>query len=477
MFRPCVRRLAPYGRVTPGVMSTLESICQCTDNPSVLERHGKDESYHECIPPSVVAFPEQVDEIQAIVRLCAEKRIPIIPYGTGTSLEGHIQALEGGITLDLGVKMNHILDENTIDMVAKVQAGVTRKQLNTSLRYSGLEFAVDPGADASLGGMVACAASGTMAMSKGTMRENTLGLEVILPDGKLAQLGGRTKKSSAGYDLTRLFVGSEGTLGIITNATLRLHPLPARIAAIVVAFDGVRQAAEAVIYLLAMCSSGVLRRCEFLDPTTIRAFNHYQNYSDESKLPERATLFIELGDATQELLFAHIEIVRDLCLEIDNHAHFNASMDPQRSQELWAARHRTYYASLALKPNGKAVVTDTCVPLSQFAQVVQETVNTVHEFNIIGPVFGHAGDGNIHAILVHSDEDDEEYMKRIHECNARIVDIALAHGGTCTGEHGVGVGKIPYLKKQYPPPTIEAMATVKRAFDPLNIMNPGKIIL
>ena len=465
-----------HNHVDDVLCSRLSRVAETSTSRAVLERHGKDESYHRCVPPEVVVYPETTEDVSAIVRLCAETRTPIIPFGTGTSLEGHIQALEGGVSIDLGAKMTGILDERVEDMSAKVQAGVTRQTLNASLRSSGFEFCVDPGADASLGGMAACGASGTMAVSIGTMRENVLGMQVVLPDGQVAEFGGNYKKSSAGYDMTRLFIGSEGTLGVITQLTVKLHPRPGALASAVVAFPsgGVHAAGDAVVNLL---SSGLpLRRCELLDATTIAAFNLYNN----DHLPEQPTLFVELADSgsSDDVLQAHLELAHEICADVSPDATITTTFnDDAAAAQLWRARHATYYAALALKkPDGRAIVTDTVVPLSHFADMVQACVDAVADFNVVGPVFGHAGDGNIHTILTYNDHDDAAYLDRLHACNDRIVSKALDFGGTISGEHGIGSGKKKYLRRQFSQATLDTMAAVKNALDPLGIMNPGKIL-
>jgi len=462
--------------VDDGLAERLSRICEVSQSSSVLARHGKDESYHECVPPELVAFPESTAEVSAVVRECAAARTAIVPYGTGTSLEGHVQAPEGGVCVDLGAKMTRIVDESVEDQAATCEAGVTRGALNRSLRSSGLEFAVDPGADASLGGMAACGASGTRAVSIGTMRENVTGLQVVLPDGRVADCGGKFRKSSAGYDLVRLFVGSEGTLGVLTECTVKLSPRPAFLASAVITFASVRLAGEAVVTLLA---SGVpLKRCELLDATTVNAFNRYNRDNDNPALPERATLFLELGDAALAVLDAHLALAKEICEFVDPDAAVASSLnDEAAAADLWKARHSTYYAALALKkPDGRAIVTDVCVPLSKFADMVEASVRFVDEYDVVGPTFGHAGDGNIHTILCYNDHDDQPYLDRLHACHHRIVDRALALGGTISGEHGVGAGKRAYLRRQYGDATIDTMATIKAAIDPLGIMNPRKIL-
>ncbi|KAJ8605991.1 hypothetical protein CTAYLR_010118 [Chrysophaeum taylorii] len=450
-------------RLTDRVASQLERICTTTTNAGVLHRHGKDESHHECVPPEAVVFPSSTAEVQAIVRACADGRVPLIAYGTGTSLEGHIQAVEGGVCVDTS-NLSSVLAENPEDFDARCEAGATRKTLNASLRHAGLAFMVDPGADASLGGMAACGASGTMAVRYGTMRENVLGLTAVVASGDACRFGGRSKKSSAGYDLTSLFVGSEGTLGIITDLTVKIHPVPPCAAAAKVGFETVRDAADSVVALL--CSGLPVQRCELLDAATIAAFNLYNRDS----LVERPTLFLEFADVSADAVARQLDLARDVVSD-GLGQDFQASTDEHQAALLWKARHSTYYAALALKPNGRAIV-----PLSAFADCVDATVQDIQASEVVGPVFGHAGDGNFHAILVYNDDDDRAYLHKLHAIHDRIVKRAIDAGGTCTGEHGVGVGKRSYLGRQFPRATLDAMAAVKAALDPLNIMNPGKIL-
>lgn len=410
--------------------------------------------------------------MQGIVQLCAEEGVAIVPFGCGTSLEGHIKAVFGGVCVDVGAKMTRILSENLEDQDVRCEAGVTRLALNRSLRHSGLQFMVDPGADATIGGMAACGASGTMAVRYGTMRENVLSLTAVLANGQIVDTGCRSRKSSAGYDLTRLLVGSEGTLGVLTEIGLRVHPVPAHIAAATVTFpSGVRCAADAVLAMLALGLP--LRRCELLDAATVAAFNRYN--AKQPDIPELATLFLELADVSPAGLEHQVDLAR-LVADENYGTNFQSSDDEAKATALWAARHSTYYAALALKPNGHAIVTDACVPLSKLADVIQATVDDVSQSNVVGPVFGHAGDGNIHCILCYNDQDDQQYLDRLYAVNSRIVARAIAAGGTCTGEHGVGVGKRSSLRAQYSSATIDTMVLIKRALDPSGVMNPGKIL-
>ena len=411
-------------------------------------------------------FPESTEEVQAIVRLCAERNVPIIPYGTGTSLEGHIAALRGGITLDLS-GMNKVLEVNPEDLDCRVQAGVTRKQLNTDLRDTGLFFPVDPGADASIGGMCATRASGTNAVRYGTMRENTLGLTVVTADGRIIKTGGRARKSSAGYDLTRLFVGSEGTLGVITEIGLRLYGVPEAISSAVCAFPTVDDAVNTVIQTIQM---GVpVARIELLDALQMKACIAYSKLEDMKEAP---TLFFEFhgSDAGVE---EQATIVGEIAAEFGGDD-FQWATRPEDRTRLWEARHNAFYAVLAAWPNTSAVVTDVCVPISRLAECISLTQDELKSKNLTSPLVGHVGDGNFHLSIMVDMEDADE-LKRAKALSEMMVEQALACGGTCTGEHGVGSGKMHYLETEHGE-ALEAMRAIKKALDPQNIMNPGKMV-
>jgi D-lactate dehydrogenase (cytochrome) len=397
-------------------------------------------------------------------------RVPLIPFGTGTSLEGHIQAIHGGVCLDLS-EMNAILQVNELDMDCRVQAGVTRLALNSALRHSGLSFPIDPGADASLGGMAACGASGTAAVRYGTMRENVLGTTAVLADGTAMTTGGRARKSSAGYDLTRLLVGSEGTLAILTELQLRLHPLPAACSAAVCTFDSLEAGARAVAAVL-QCGIPVAR-CELLDASAIRAFNAYpKEVADLRAVP---TLFLEFTGISAESVAEQAELAHACCAD-EGGSEFTWATSEEERRRLWQARHSTYYASLALRPGSRGIVTDAAVPISRLAEVMRATADDVAAEAVVGPIFGHAGDGNFHVILPVRDDDSPEYVAALKRVNDRLVRRTLAVGGTCTGEHGVGVGKREYLALQHGEAAVAAMRAIKRALDPLNILNPGKVV-
>mmetsp|Transcript_9447 Transcript_9447/g.28289 ORF Transcript_9447/g.28289 Transcript_9447/m.28289 type:complete len:479 (+) Transcript_9447:190-1626(+) len=467
------RAASTYARVDDAFAQSLARVVSDTStNPDVLARHGDDESHNACVPPEVVAFPASTEEVSAVARLCHERRVALTPFGAGTSLEGHIQANFGGVSLDLG-GLDQMVAEYPEDMDCRAQAGMTRTAVNGQLRHTGLEFTVDPGADATVGGMAACGASGTTAVRYGTMRDAVLGLTVVLADGSVVETGGRARKSSAGYDLTRLFVGSEGTLGVITEVGLRLHPRPAAVAAATARFGGLEDAVAAVHAIL---QHGVpVARCELLDAPTMRAFNAYNERADGFEpQPETPSLFLEFHGLSDAVVEAEAALALELCADAGG-SDVKWSADEAERERLWAARHSTYYASLALKREGKAIVTDACVPISRLAELVRTTADDVRASGVVGPVFGHAGDGNFHCILVYNAEDDEDYLERLHGVNARLIDRTLAAGGTCTGEHGVGVGKKKYLARQHGPEAVAAMKALKGALDPRGIMNPGKI--
>jgi len=453
------------------LLARLEAISnRVTTNCSILHRHGDDESHHTSVPPEAVVYAHSTEEVSAIVRVCAESRTPLISFGTGTSLEGHILATHGGICLDIS-EMNAVLEVNEEDMDARVQAGVTRLALNKHLRSTGLSFPVDPGADASIGGMCATGASGTSTVKYGTMRENTLGLTAVLASGEIVHTGGRARKSSAGYDLTRLLVGSEGTLGVITEAQVKLHPMPAAVSAATCNFPDLHAAASAVAMLL---QCGVpLARSELLHSSAIAAFNAYAKELPD--LEEKPTLFLELEGVSEEAVSALAEVAKGCCDELGGGTFEWASSESDR-RKLWAARHGTYYASLALRPDSRGIVTDAVVPISRLAEVMTATADDVERCGVIGPIFGHAGDGNFHCILLVKEDDPPEYVALLEGINDRLIQRTLAMGGTCTGEHGVGIGKKKYLAREKGEGAVEMMRTLKRALDPLCILNPGKVV-
>ncbi len=433
--------------------------------PAVRAHHGQDGSYHAGHDPDAVVYPTSSEEVLAVVELCSREGVPIIPYGVGTSLEGHVAALNGGVCLDLS-QMNRILQVNAEDMDVTVEPGVTRKQLNTHLRDTGLFFPVDPGADASLGGMAATRASGTNAVRYGTMRENVLSLNVVLADGRVIRTARRARKSAAGYDLTRLFVGSEGTLGVITEVTLRLYGIPEAISAAVCAFPTIDEAVNTVILTI---QSGVpVARIELLDAATMGAVNDYAGF-DYAVAP---TLFFEFH-GTPASVAEQAETVRAIADDFGGSAFEWTTLEEERNR-LWQARHDTYYATQALAPTKVGIATDVCVPISRLAECISETQADLEASNILAPLVGHVGDGNFHLIYF-VDPDDEAEVAEAKRLNERMVMRALALDGTCTGEHGIGYGKLDFLQAEHGE-GISVMRQLKQALDPHNIMNPGKVV-
>ena len=432
---------------------------------ALLEQHGQDESYHDGQPPEAVAFPETTEEVARLVAVCARYRKPVIPFGVGTSLEGHVAALSGGVCLDLS-RMNQVLEVNAEDMDCAVQAGVTRKQLNAYLRETGLFFPIDPGADATLGGMTATGASGTNAVRYGTMRENVIGLTVVMADGSVVHTGGRARKSSAGYDLTRLMVGSEGTLGVITEVRLRLSGQPEAISSAVCSFPTLEGAVETAQLVI---QSGIpVARMELLDEVQMDACNRYSGLD----YPVQPTIFFEFH-GSEAGVAEQAERTGELAHACGGTDFAWATAVEERSK-LWAARHAAYYAGIALKPGAKGWPTDVAVPISRLAECITATKRDIEASNLIAPIVGHVGDGNFHLVLV-VDPADADEMARAHALNDRLVSRALQMGGTCTGEHGIGYGKMHLLEQEHPD-LLPTMAAIKRALDPTNILNPGKIV-
>ena len=438
---------------------------RATRNIDILDRHGRDESFHASAPPDLVVFPGTNDEIASIVKQCADSDTPVIPFGVGTSLEGHVAALHGGVCVDLSM-MNEVLEINPGDLDVRVQAGVTRKQLNAELARHGLFFPVDPGADATLGGMVATGASGTNAVRYGTMRENILGLTVVMPNGEIVLTGGRARKSSSGYDLTRLFCGSEGTLGVITEVQLKVYGLPAAHSAGVCAFKTLEGAVDSVISIIQM---GIpVARVEFLDEVQVRAVNAYSKLS-YAELP---TLFFEFH-GTEASVIEQSESVAEITAEYGG-GEFLWSTKQEEQNQLWQARHDAYYAGMALRPGCNGWPTDVCVPITRLTECIQLTKIDVEETGVIAPIVGHVGDGNFHLLLL-VDTDNPDEMATAKGINDRLVKRAIEMGGTSTGEHGIGSGKLPYMALEHGA-SLDLMRQVKLAFDPKNIMNPGKVI-
>jgi D-lactate dehydrogenase (cytochrome) len=433
-------------------------------NAGILERHGRDESYHPGCAPDVVVFARSTEDVVGIVKLANKHDAPIIPFGVGTSLEGHVAALEGGVTIDLS-QMNQVLEVNAEDLDAKVQAGVTRKALNAYIKDTGLFFPIDPGADATIGGMSATRASGTNAVRYGTMRENVLGLTVVLADGRVIRTGGRSRKSAAGYDLTRLFVGSEGTLGIITEVRVRLYGVPEQMAAAVALFPTVGDAVNTVIRTI---QSGVpVARIELVDAVQMDALIRYAKLD----YPVQPALFFEFH-GTERGVEEQAEMVAALGEEFGIGG-FRWSKKPEERSRLWEARHNVLYSCLALRPGSKAWATDACVPISRLADCILETQKDIESHGLLAPIVGHVGDGNFH-VTVLLDPDKPEELKNCHDFVERLALRAIAMGGTCTGEHGIGYGKIPFLQAEHGD-AVAVMRQLKQVLDPENRMNPGKI--
>jgi D-lactate dehydrogenase (cytochrome) len=433
---------------------------------AVREQHGKDQTWAAGHPPDAVAFALNTLEVQKIVVICAKHRTPIIPYGTGTSLEGHITAPFGGITVDLS-GMHAILEVNAADLDARVEAGVTRKTLNTHLRDQGLFFPVDPGADASLGGMAATRASGTNAVRYGTMRENVMGLTAVMANGEIIRTGTRAKKSSAGYDLTRLLVGSEGTLGVITEVGLRLYGIPEAMTAGVCAFPSIEAACNATIETIQM---GIpVARIELVDEEHIKAINAYSKL----ELHVAPTLFLEFH-GTVAYAREQIETFREIAAGHGAGAFEWAEKEEDR-QKLWQARHDAFWATRAIAPGKQDVfATDVCVPISRLAECVVATQEDLRANGLYGPIIGHVGDGNFHVVLF-CDPADAAEVGRVKGFYERLIHRAIAMSGTCTGEHGVGSGKIKFLEAEHGK-GLAVMRQIKQALDPQTIMNPGKIL-
>jgi len=431
---------------------------------ALREQHANTLTWLKVQAPDAVLFAETTEEVSDVVKACAAARVPVIPFGTGTSLEGHLNAPRGGLSLDLS-RMDNVLAVHEADLDCIVQPGVTRKALDDYLRSSGLFFPVDPGADASLGGMAATRASGTNAVRYGTMRDLVLGLTAVLADGRIITTGGRARKSSAGYDLTRLLVGSEGTLGIITSLTLKLYGIPETILSGVCEFGTLEGACNATITALQMGLP--LARIELLDEVQIRACNAFSHLT----LPEQPTLFLEFHGTeagTREQVETFAEIAQ---AEGGGELHWAAR--PEDRSKLWQARHDAYWAARGLRPGTVLIATDVCVPISALAACVTETKQDIERLGLVAPIVGHVGDGNFHVMPV-IDPDDAEERGRVQQFLDRLVERALKFEGTCTGEHGVGQGKINYLAAEHGL-GVDVMIAIKKALDPLNILNPGKI--
>ena len=432
---------------------------------AVREQHGRDESAFSVRPPDAVVFAESTQDVADAVKLAAQYKVPVIPFGAGSSVEGHLLAVQGGISIDVG-RMNQVVAIHAEDLTVTVQPGVTRKALNEAVKSTGLFFPIDPGADASIGGMCATRASGTNAVRYGTMRENVLALEVVTASGEVIHTGTRAKKSSAGYDLTRLMVGSEGTLGIMTEITLKLYPLPEAVMAASCSFASLAEAVNTTIQIIQM---GVpIARCELLDTATVRMVNNHSKLT----LPESALLLMEFHGSPAGVQ-EQVETVQAIAAEFGGDT-FEWAHTPEERTRLWTARHNAYFAGVQSRPGCRAISTDACVPISKLADALLDSVAETQASGIPYFLVGHVGDGNFHmGYLINPDDPKERELAE--QLNSQMVRRALALGGTCTGEHGVGLHKMGFLLEETGPGAVAMMRAIKNALDPDNILNPGKI--
>ncbi len=440
---------------------------QCSTAQAVRDQHGRDESAYTTVPPpDAVVFAECTQDVADAVGICARHRVPVIPFGVGSSLEGHLLAIQGGISIDLS-RMNRVLSVNPEDLTVTVQPGVTRKQLNEEIRHTGLFFPIDPGADASIGGMSATRASGTNAVRYGTMRENVLALEVVTASGEVIRTGTRAKKSSAGYDLTRLFVGSEGTLGIMTEITLRLYPLPEAVSAAICSFPSV---ADAVNTPIAIIQMGVpIARVELIDANSVRMVNAYSKLT----LREEPMLLMEFHGSPAGVQ-EQAQTVQTVATDHGGQS-FEWVTTPEDRTRLWTARHHAYFAALAHRPGCRIISTDTCVPISRLADALLDSMAEADASGIPYFLVGHVGDGNFHFGYMIDPESDSE-RSQAEALNQTLVRRAIDLGGTCTGEHGIGMHKIDFLVHEAGAGAVQVMRTIKQALDPDNLMNPGKVL-
>ncbi len=438
---------------------------RCSTALAVRQQHGRDESVFDVPPPQAVVFAESEAEVARVVALCAQYRVPVIPYGAGSSLEGHLLAVRGGISLDVS-RMDRILRIDAEDLTVTVQPGVTRKALNEALKHEGLFFPIDPGADASLGGMAATRASGTNAVRYGTMRENALGLRFVAASGEIVRTGSRAKKSSAGYDLTRLLVGSEGTLGVITELTLKVHPLPEAVSAATCFFPSIDAAVRTAMQVIQI---GVpIARCELLDANAIRAVNAH----DRLGLKEAPMLLMEFHGSDAGVA-EQAAVVQEVAADHGGEA-FEWATTPEARTRLWAARHHAYFSALQTRPGCRAVTTDTCVPISRLAENIDASIAEVEAAGLPYFIVGHVGDGNFHLAYL-LDPDRPEELATAERLSAQMVARAIALEGTCTGEHGIGLHKQGFLLDETGAEAVALMRAVKQALDPLGILNPGKV--
>jgi D-lactate dehydrogenase (cytochrome) len=453
--------------IPPAMLAALQAHFgeRCSTAASVRELHGRDESALPPSPPEAVVFCESTADVAVVVKLCGEHGVPVIPFGVGSSLEGHLLAVQGGVSVDLS-RMNRIVAVNPEDLTVTVQAGVTREQVNREIKDLGLFFPIDPGANASLGGMAATRASGTNAVRYGTMRENVLGLKVVTANGEVVHTGTRAKKSAAGYDLTRLMVGSEGTLGVMTEITLKLYPLPEAVSAAVCHFPSIDAAVQTTIQIIQM---GVpIARCELLDVNAIRAVNKYSKLG----LREAPMLLMEFH-GSEAGVKEQAETVQELAREHGGED-FQWARTPEERTKLWTARHQSYFASLQMRPGCRCQSSDTCVPISRLAESINDSVAEAEASGIPYWLVGHVGDGNFHLSYL-LDPNDAKEIAEVEQLNVQMVQRALRLGGTCTGEHGIGLHKMGYLVEEAGEGAVELMRSIKRALDPKNIMNPGKV--
>ena len=438
---------------------------RCSTALAVREQHGRDESIFDVPPPQAVVFAESEAEVARVVSLCAEHRVPVIPYGAGSSLEGHLLAVQGGISLDVS-RMNRVLRIAAEDLTVTVQPGVTRKALNEALKHEGLFFPIDPGADASLGGMAATRASGTNAVRYGTMRENVLALRFVAANGQVVRSGSRARKSSAGYDLTHLLIGSEGTLGVITELTVKVHPLPSGLSAAVCFFPSIDTAGHTAMQIIQI---GVpIARCELLDANAVRAVNAH----DKLGLKEQAMLLMEFH-GSEAGVAEQAAVVQELAADHGGEA-FEWATTPEARTRLWTARHHAYLSGLQMRPGCRAVTTDTCVPISRLAENINASIAEVEAAGLPYFIVGHVGDGNFHMAYLLDPAQPEE-LATAERLSAQMVARAIALEGTCTGEHGIGLHKQGFLLDETGPEAVAMMRAVKQALDPLGILNPGKI--
>ena len=438
---------------------------RCSTATAVREQHGRDESTYPVTPPEAVVFCESTEDVAAVVTLCSEHAVPVIPFGVGSSLEGHLLAVQGGVSVDVS-RMNRIVQVNPEDLTVTVQAGVTREQLNREIKDTGLFFPIDPGANASLGGMAATRASGTNAVRYGTMRENVLGLRVVTASGEVIHTGTRAKKSSAGYDLTRLMVGSEGTLGVMTEITLKLYPLPEAVSAAICHFPSIAAAVQTTIEIIQM---GVpIARCELLDANAIRGVNKHSKLT----LREAPMLLMEFHGSPASVQ-EQAETVQAVARE-NGGEDFEWAKTPEERTRLWTARHQSYFAALQMRPGCRCQSTDTCVPISRLAESINESIVEAEASGIPYWIVGHVGDGNFHLSYL-LDPNNPAEIAAVEQLNVQMVHRALRLDGTCSGEHGIGLHKMGYLVDEAGSGAVEMMRSIKRALDPKNIMNPGKV--